>query len=84
MMLSVINVTIVNITLPAVAADFGVDISAVGWVVTGFLVSQATLLLMAGRAGDLYGRRRVFMLGIWVVILASVLCAVAWNAPWSI
>ena len=81
MMLSVINVTIVNITLPTVAADFGVDISAVGWVVTGFLVTQATLLLLAGRAGDLYGRRRVFVVGIWVVIVTSALCAIAWNAP---
>ena len=79
MMLSVINVTIVNIALPAIARDFDADVSAVGWVVSGFLITQATLLLLAGRAGDLYGRRRVFVVGVCIVILASILCALAWS-----
>ena len=64
MMLSVVNVSIVNIALPAMAADLGVDVPAISWVVTGFLVTQATLLALAGRAGDLYGRRRIFVLGV--------------------
>ena len=81
MMLSVVNVSIVNIALPAMAADLGVDIPMISWVVTGFLVTQATLLAVAGRAGDLYGRRRIFVTGVIVLIGASVLCALAWNAP---
>lgn len=81
MMLSVVNVSIVNIALPSMAADLGVDVPAISWVVTGFLVTQATLLGLAGRAGDLYGRRRVFVAGVLVLCAASVLCAVAWSAP---
>lgn len=81
MMLAVVNVSIVNIALPQMAADLGVDISAISWVVTGFLVTQATLLALAGRAGDLYGRRRVFVAGVLVLCVGSVLCALAWDAP---
>lgn len=79
MWLSVLNVTIVNIALPDIARDMDVDVSAVGWVVTGFLLVQATLLPIAGRAGDLYGRRRVFVVGALVLGAASLLCAVAWS-----
>lgn len=81
MMLSVVNVSIVNIALPSMAQDLGVDIPAISWVVTGFLVTQATLLALAGRAGDLYGRRRVFVAGVLVLCAGAVLCAVAWSAP---
>ena len=82
MMLSVVNVSIVNIALPAMAADLGVNIPTISWVVTGFLVTQATLLAVAGQfAGDLYGRRRIFVTGVSVLIGASVLCALAWDAP---
>jgi MFS family permease len=50
-------------------------------VVTGYLVTQAVLLPIAGRAGDLYGRRRVWVAGILIMVLASALCAVAWSEP---
>lgn len=79
MMLAIVNVSIVNIALPAMAVDLGVDVSAISWVVTGFLVTQATLLALAGRAGDIYGRRRVFVSGVIILCVASVLCALAWN-----
>ena len=81
MMLSVVNVSIVNIALPAMAADLGVDVPSISWVVTGFLVTQATLLALAGRAGDLYGRRRIFVAGVIVLCGASVLCALARTPP---
>lgn len=81
MWLSVLNVTIVNIALPAIANDMRVDVTSIGWVVTGFLVVQATLLPVAGRAGDLFGRRRVFVTGAVILVVASVLCALAWSAP---
>jgi len=44
-------------------------------------VTQAVLWPIAGRAGDLYGRRRIFVLGVLVMVVASVLCALAWNEP---
>jgi EmrB/QacA subfamily drug resistance transporter len=84
MMLSVVNVSIVNIALPSMAADLGADVPTIGWVVTGFLVTQATLLPVAGRAGDLYGRRRVFVAGVAVLSIASILCALAPSAPYLI
>jgi EmrB/QacA subfamily drug resistance transporter len=79
MMLSVVNVSIVNIALPAMADDLDVDVASVGWVVSGFLITQATMLPTSGRAGDLFGRRRVFLAGIALVCVSSVLCAVAWD-----
>lgn len=81
MMLSVVNVSIVNIALPAIARDLGIGIGSVGWIVSGFLVTQATMLPAAGRAGDLFGRRRVFVCGVLLVCIASALCALAWSAP---
>ena len=81
MMLSVINVSIVNIALPAMAEDFGVSPAMIGWVVTGYLVTQATLLPIAGRAGDVFGRRRVFVLGVVILSVASLLAALAPTEP---
>jgi EmrB/QacA subfamily drug resistance transporter len=80
MWLSVMNISIVNIAMPSMARDLGVDITAIAWIVTGFFVTQATLLPVAGRAGDLYGRRRVFIIGVVVLIVGSILCAAAWDA----
>lgn len=81
MMLQVLNISIVNIALPSIAHDFDSGVSGTTWVVTGYLVTQAVLLPIAGRAGDLYGRRRVWVAGILIMVLASVLCAVAWSEP---
>jgi EmrB/QacA subfamily drug resistance transporter len=80
MWLSVMNISIVNIAMPSMAQDLGVDLAGIAWVVTAFFVTQATLLPVAGRAGDLYGRRRVFVTGVIVLIAGSILCAGAWNA----
>lgn len=81
MMLSVLNVTVANIALPDIAEEFGASPSATSWVVTGFLVTQATLLAVAGRAGDVFGRRRVFVAGVIVLSLASVVAALAPSLP---
>lgn len=80
MWLSVLNISIVNIALPAMATSLDVDLTSIGWVVTAFLVTQATLLPIAGRAGDLYGRRRVFLTGTVLLVVASIACALAWDA----
>ncbi len=81
MMLQVLNITIVNIALPSISQDFNSGVAGTGWVATGYLVTQAVLLPIAGRAGDLYGRRRVWVAGILVMVAASVFCALAWNEP---
>jgi EmrB/QacA subfamily drug resistance transporter len=72
-----LDATIVNVALPHMGADFGVDVSALQWVLTGYLVSLASLILLGGALGDRFGRRKIFLIGtIWFAI-ASMLCAAA-------
>ena len=72
-----LDATIVNVALPHIGADYGVDVSALQWVLTGYLVTLASLILLGGALGDRFGRRRVFLAGtIWFAV-ASLLCAAA-------
>jgi EmrB/QacA subfamily drug resistance transporter len=73
--------TIVNVALPAMRTELGLSQTGLTWVLNGYLVSFGGLLLLAGRAGDLLGRRRVFLGGLWLFIVASALCGVAPSAP---
>lgn len=73
----VLDVTIVNVALPAIQSDLGFSQANLTWVVNGFLVTFGSLLLLAGRLGDLLGRRRVFLAGLVVFTAASLLCGIA-------
>jgi EmrB/QacA subfamily drug resistance transporter len=73
----VLDVTIVNVALPAIQHDLGFSQANLTWVVNAFLVTFGSLLLLAGRLGDLLGRRRVFLVGLVVFTAASLLCGVA-------
>jgi EmrB/QacA subfamily drug resistance transporter len=73
----VLDTTIVNVALPAVQRDLHFTQGDLTWVVNAFLVSFGSLLLLAGRLGDLLGRRRVFLLGVVVFTAASALCGAA-------
>src|SRR3954463_8699847 len=73
----VLDVTIVNVALPSIQRDLGFSQANLTWVVNAFLVTFGSLLLLAGRLGDLLGRRRVFLAGLVVFTLASLLCGVA-------
>jgi EmrB/QacA subfamily drug resistance transporter len=73
----VLDVTIVNVALPAIQADLGFSQANLTWVVNAFLVTFGSLLLLAGRLGDLIGRKRVFLGGVVTFTLASLLCGVA-------
>jgi EmrB/QacA subfamily drug resistance transporter len=68
----VLDFTIVNIALPSMERDFGVATSVVQWVVTGYAIAFSGLLILGGRAADLLGRRRVFIVGLVVFSLASL------------
>ena len=70
----------VNIALPSMAADFGLDAVALGWVSTAYLLTTAIVLVPAGRWADIHGRKRVFLFGITVFGLASFLIALAPTA----
>ena len=71
--------TVVNVALPEIGRDLGAGTSALQWILNGYLLTLASLILLGGSLGDRYGRRRVFVLGVWLFTAASLLCAVAPN-----
>src|SRR5215212_1647308 len=73
----VLDVTVVNVALPSIQDDLGFKQSSLAWVVNAYLISFGGLLLLAGRFGDLLGRKRVFMVGLAVFIVASLACGAA-------
>jgi EmrB/QacA subfamily drug resistance transporter len=73
----VLDVTIVNVALPAVQRELHFSQGNLTWVVNAFLVTFGSLLLLAGRLGDLFGRKRVFLGGLVVFTAASLLCGLA-------
>jgi EmrB/QacA subfamily drug resistance transporter len=73
----VLDATIVNVALPSIQDDLGFTASNLAWVVNAYLIAFGGLLLLAGRVGDLIGQRRIFLIGLAVFTVASLLCAVA-------
>ncbi len=76
----VLDITIVNVALPSIQEDLGFSQSSLAWVVNAYLIAFGGLLLLAGRLGDLLGQRRVFLFGVALFTLASLLCALAQSA----
>ncbi|MBV9845154.1 MAG: DHA2 family efflux MFS transporter permease subunit [Kutzneria sp.] len=79
MLMIVLDATVVNVALPAIQSDLGFSQSSLAWVVNAYLIAFGGLLLLAGRLGDLLSRRGVFLTGLWVFTLASLLCGLAWS-----
>jgi EmrB/QacA subfamily drug resistance transporter len=77
MLMIVLDVTVVNVALPSIQDDLGFSTSNLAWVVNAYLIPFGGLLLLAGRLGDLVGRRRIFLTGLAVFTVASLLCGVA-------
>ena len=75
----VLDGTIVNIALPYIQADLDISSANLTWVVTGYALAFGSLLLLGGRLGDLYGRRRIFMIGLIIFGIASLLGGLATN-----
>src|SRR5262245_32611515 len=73
----VLDVTIVGVALPSIRADLGFSDSSLAWVANVYLLTFGGFLLLAGRLGDLYGHRRLFLVGIAVFTLASLACGLA-------
>ncbi|MFC9993726.1 MFS transporter [Nocardia sp. NPDC127526] len=79
-LLSSLDLFIVNVALPQIAADFrGAQISGLSWVLNAYAIVFAALLVPAGRLGDRSGNRTTFLIGLGVFVLGSALCALAWN-----
>src|SRR4051794_28211815 len=73
----ILDQTIVNVALPSIQDDLDFSQSSLAWVVNAYLIAFGGLLLLAGRIGDLVGRRRVFIAGLALFTFASILCGVA-------
>jgi EmrB/QacA subfamily drug resistance transporter len=73
----VLDVTIVNVALPSIRADLGFSETSLAWVVNAYLITFGGFLLLGGRLGDLFGHRRLFLIGLSVFTLASLACGLA-------
>jgi EmrB/QacA subfamily drug resistance transporter len=73
----VLDTTIVNVALPSIRVDLGFSAAALAWVVNAYLLTFGGFLLLGGRLGDLYGQRRLFLVGLVLFTLASLACGVA-------
>src|SRR6186713_2078472 len=73
----VLDVTIVGVALPSIREDLGFSETSLAWVVNAYLLTFGGFLLLGGRLGDLFGHRRIFLLGLAVFTLASAACGFA-------
>jgi len=74
-----VDESVVNIALPRMEADLDTTLSAMQWVINAYTLCMSALLLIGGAAGDRFGRRRIFMIGVSVFTLASIACGLAPN-----
>jgi EmrB/QacA subfamily drug resistance transporter len=77
MLMIILDSTIVNVALPSIQSDLGFSQANLAWVVNAYLIAFGGLLLLAGRVGDLIGRKSVFMVGLAVFTGASLLCGLS-------
>src|SRR5438874_12435816 len=82
-LLIVVDMTIVNVALPSIQKDLGFSQSGLAWVINAYLIAFGGLLLLAGRVGDLVGRKRVYLAGLVIFTCASVLCGLSFAQPSS-
>ena len=68
----ILDATVVNVALPHIQAGLGFSLAGLSWVLNGYTLTFGGLLLLGGRAGDILGRRRVFMAGLAIFTLASL------------
>src|SRR5438045_3423829 len=73
----VLDTTIVNVALPSIRADLGFSETSLAWVVNAYLLTFGGFLLLGGRLGDLFGHRRLFLFGISLFTLSSLVCGVS-------
>ncbi|WP_241833371.1 MFS transporter [Streptomyces caatingaensis] len=75
--MDLVDVTIVNIAMPSISKDLGASFSVLQWITEGYALAFAAGLITGGRLGDIFGRRRIFLIGMSGFTLASMLCGVA-------
>ena len=76
--------TVVNVALPDIGRDLHASTASLQWILNGYLLTLASVILLGGSLGDRYGRRRIFVAGVVLFTVASLLCAVAPSAGFLI
>src|SRR5689334_21443239 len=79
-LMNALDTTIVNVALPTIQADLQFSQAGLTWVINGYLITYGSCLLLAGRLGDLVGRKRVFLGGVALFTLASVACGLVHDS----
>ena len=77
----IVDTTIVNVALPSIQRDLGFSQSGLAWVVNAYLIAYAGIMLLAGRLGDLLGRKRMFLIGLAMFTAASLLSGLSFSQP---
>src|SRR3982075_3057771 len=80
-LLIVVDMTFVNVALPSIQRALRFSQSGLAWVINAYLIAFAGLLLLAGRVGDLVGRKLVYLIGLGIFIAASLLCGLSFTQP---
>jgi DHA2 family multidrug resistance protein len=73
--------TVVNLALPKIIGDFSISVSDAAWISTAYILANAVFVPVWGKLGDTAGRKKIYLIGFIGFIIASALCAVAWNLP---
>jgi len=84
MIIGTINYSIVNVSLPTLAARLETDFAMIQWVLLAFVLTSTTLLLTVARAGDMIGKKKVYLSGLALFTVASLLCGFSPNVGWLI
>jgi EmrB/QacA subfamily drug resistance transporter len=82
--MSLLDVSIVNISIPTLQDEMSTDVATVTWVINAYNIMFAVLLVSMGRLADQLGRKRFFIVGLTVFTIGSALCASAWSVEWLI
>src|SRR3954447_15444063 len=77
--MTVLDVSIVNVALPSIGKSLHFSEENLQWVITAYSITFGGFLLLAGRMADMFGRRRVFVVGVVVFTAASFMCGLAWS-----
>lgn len=79
MFIVIMDTSIVNVALPHMMSAFGVDVEQIQWISTGYMMAIAVMMPTTGFLGDRFGRKRIYVLALFLFTMASVLCGLAWN-----
>jgi MFS family permease len=80
--MTILDGSIINVALPTIQRELSFTVENLQWIITGYALTYGGFLLFAGRASDLFGRRRLFLAGVTLFSLASLLCGLAPSQVW--